>query len=165
MLYIGSDNELAVTEYPCDETQLVRVRELDWEEECDYSPEDDIFANNTLTKKYKYSVDPIDGCACSFTFDFDSKPPVIPKILRIGVSKKFLEESENERQEWHKQGKRNLENLFEYLKLNIQNDHCELLSFWTGNFEIKDKITMDLRNFVFGDSFKFSDGQHITVVK
>jgi len=149
MLYIGADNELQNNQ-----KQPIYIQELD----CSY--DDDNFANNTLAKKYKYQVMIDGGCACDFAFDYtDNHFNKLPKIVQKFTSKP---EYDKERKEVNDNRKQYVESLFEYIRTNVINDSCELLSFWTGDFQEKDKTTLNLRNFEFEDSFKFAE-EHITV--
>jgi hypothetical protein len=102
----------------------------------------DEFAEKTLKKQYKYPAYSFGlGCSCYFEYAKD-------------VPEDMFDENELNKQA--------VEALFEYLRANVKGS-CELLSIWTGDFEIKSYDTVDLKNFVLGDSFRFLQGQHITV--
>ena len=159
MVYIGSDNELPLIDRWGNNTSPIYI----WELDCSY--DDDDFANNALVKKYKYGVGSWQGCACGFAFDYSDQFNELPWFLRVLTSKEEKKEHIENIKENNDLGKQSFESLFEYICVYVANDNCELLSFWTDNFEIKDRSIIDLKAFSLGDSFKFSDGQYITVSK
>ena len=136
MIYVGSDNELPLIECR-DEDSVIYVEKLDVT-----LSSDDCFAKENLKKEHKYYVGSWQGCGCGFSFD---------------CSNELYNEENNKR------GKQSVESLFEYLRANIENDNCEILSFWAGKGISEPNDVIDLKNFTLGDSFSFLEGQHITV--
>jgi len=161
MLYIGSDNELPLIKWR-DEEQAIGVSELGrWSG-------DGRFANKKLVKKHKYYVGSWQGCGCGFFYDF---PEAAQEIIDLGDQTKQEMEADLKRPieelfyENHKKGKHSVESLFAYIRDNVLGDDCELLSFWAGEYEVKDSIVINLREFSLGDAFRFSEGQYIVVNK
>jgi len=105
---------------------------------------DDKFANENLTKKHRYYVGSWQGCGCGFSFNFDD---------------------EHYDGEDNVLSKQSVESLFDYIRVNVTSDNCELLSFWAGEGIEHNSDTLDLKNFALGDSFNFLEGQYITVIK
>ena len=132
-LYIGLDNELPIK----------GEEFFPWELRIENA--DDNFANENLTKKYKYGLM---GCACDMRFDFNVKN--FDEAFNIDLNKR---------------GKQSIEALFEYIRTNAKSDNCELLSFWADNHKMEHNDVIDLKSFVLGDSFKFLEGQYIVVYK
>lgn len=137
LLYIGSDNILPLIEWQDNKNQLICVRKID----CSY---DDRFASEHLANKYQYSIISWQGCGCGFQFDYNN------------------EEFDDE---YNKLGKQSLEALFNYIHDHVQNDDCELFSMWAGKHEAEYHNVIDFRDFKLGDSFKFLEGQYITIYK
>ena len=138
MAYIGSDNELPLIEWKNENESPLCVNVLNLE----YY--DDKFANENLTMKHRYCVGSWQGCGCGFSFDFDDE---------------HYEAEDNIR------GKQSVEALFDYIRVNVTNDSCELLSFWSGEGIEHDSDILDLKDFVLGNSFDFLEGQYMTVTK
>ena len=137
MVYVGSDNKLPLIEWKNEES-LLSVQALNSE----YP--DDEFANKNLTMDYQYYVGSWQGCGCGFSFDFDNEQ---------------FEENDNTL------GKRSIEALFDYIRVNVESDNCELLSFWSGGEIAHESDTLDLKEFILGNSFDFLEGQYIAVKK
>jgi hypothetical protein len=139
MVFIGADNELPLIEYK-DEKSVLCVQKLIVFDSAD---SDGSFAHENLKKEHKYCVLSWQGCGCGFRFDCSNK----------------LYSDE----EFNNPGKQSVEALFEYLRTNVKGNHCEILSFWSGEGISEPNDTINLKNFTLGDSFNFLEGQHLTV--
>jgi len=145
-LYIGIDNELSDTS----------LNFLPWELLTDN--DDDSFANQCLTKKYKYCLM---RCACNLWFNLNQSVD--------NNSSMTVEETEVLAQiicEEHRRRKEGVEKLFSFLLSNVTGDNCELLSFWIGEHKMEYHDILDLRGLVLGDTFEFfKRGQYVIVYK
>ena len=159
-LYIGSDNELQIIVWQSGKELLLYVDKLS----SDY--DDDDFADKYLTKEYKYRIGSWQGCACSFYFDF----PEADKTFS-GYSerdKKQIEAYSNRSIEdyvygYDRKGRQSVEALFEYIRTNVIDDCCELLSIGSGERKVERTDIINLKSFVLGDKFSFIEGLYITV--
>ena len=142
MLYLGSDNALPIIRQENTEDGLsmqpLSVHKLD-ESFDDYE-----YVSEQLSKKFRYLVNSWQGCGCGFHFDNNNKK-------HHSDSNKF--------------GKQSLEALFEYIRVNVRSDECELFSMWNREPKMVHRTVIDLRDFNIGDSFRFLEGQYITVYK
>ena len=136
MVYIGAENELPLVEQKDGSPLGIRALNVERRE--------DKFANEHLTKGYRYSVGSWQGCGCGFSFNF---------------SDECYDEEENIR------GKQSVEALFDYIRDNITGGTCELLSFWAGEGINHSPEMLDMKDFNFGDSFELLEGQYLTVKK
>jgi len=149
MLYLGSDNALPLIEWQSKKKQSIFKKEQEKPQllsvyDLDGSNKDDRFVSEQLTKKYQYYVGSWESCGCGFQFDYTN------------------EEFETDGNEL---GKQSLEALFDYICKYVQGDNCELFSMWAGEYKAEYRNVIDLRDFKFGDSFRFLEGQYITVYK
>ena len=163
MLYIGADNELPLMKFR-EKKSVISVRKLI----SDLS--EDSLAKKRLTKKYKYFIGSWQGCACGFAFDF---PEAAREISELDEKQKqemeayFKKSVEDFIYESHIKGKQSVQALIDYIRDNTSGD-SELVSFWADN--VDDAVwesdgVIDLKSFVLGDSFKFSERQYITICK
>ena len=138
MLFLASDKKLPFIPWDDNANQNLIVIELD---------ETNKSVMKQFTKKFVYDIGAYEGCGCGFKFG-------------------IFEPEDDDDKEAEAAGRRSVEELFNYLRKNMnRDDKIELYHCWAGDEGNNPEqiILINLSEFTLGNSFQFLENQFITI--